>query len=152
LLLLNASRAQLVREIIRPALARGETVICDRFYHSTLAYQGYGRGLDLDRVRQVIDLAVGETRPQRVLLLRVPVAVSEARRNTREAASPGQAPTRDRMEQAGRDFFGRVERGFDVLAGEEPDRIRVIDATRSIEAVAADVWDAVEPLLQPGVP
>ena len=145
LLLLNASRAQLVREVIRPALARGETVICDRFYHSTLAYQGYGRGLGLGQVRQVIDVAVGETRPERVLLLRVPVGISEARRASRGTTG---APVRDRMELADREFFERVERGFDRLAAEEPDRIRVIDATRAIEAVAADVWAAVEPLVR----
>src|SRR5882724_6249033 len=63
LLLMNASRAQLVREVIRPALAAGEIVLCDRFYDSTTAYQGYGRGLDLKLVKAVIDFAVGETRP-----------------------------------------------------------------------------------------
>src|SRR5947199_9311646 len=63
LLLINASRAQLVREVIRPALAAGEIVLCDRFYHSTLAYQGYGRRLDLKRVQEVIAFAVGDTRP-----------------------------------------------------------------------------------------
>ena len=69
LLLMNASRAQLVREVIQPALAAGEIVLCDRFYDSTTAYQGYGRGLDLGRVKAVIDFAVGETRPDLTLLL-----------------------------------------------------------------------------------
>ena len=77
LLLINASRAQLVREVIRPALAAGEIVLCDRFYHSTLAYQGYGRQLDLKRVQEVIDFAVGDTRPDLTLMLHVPLAISE---------------------------------------------------------------------------
>src|SRR6266581_2049388 len=71
LLLMNASRAQLVREIIRPALAAGEIVLCDRFYDSTTAYQGYGRALDLNLVKQMIDLAVGDTRPDLTLLMLV---------------------------------------------------------------------------------
>src|SRR6185436_2101322 len=85
LLLMNASRAQLVREVIRPALARGEAVLCDRFYDSTVAYQGYGRQLDLAHVRSVIEFAVGNTIPNLTLLLRVPVEVSEARRVERGA-------------------------------------------------------------------
>src|SRR5258708_37082598 len=72
LLLMNASRAQLVREVLRPALSAGEIVLCDRFYDSTTAYQGYGRNLDLKLVKAVIDFAVGETRPQLTLLLHVP--------------------------------------------------------------------------------
>src|SRR5256885_12402141 len=88
LLLMNASRAQLVREVIRPALAAGEWVLCDRYYDSTTAYQGYGRGLDLKIVRTVIDFAVGETRPDLTLLLHVPLALSEARRHIRQTQLP----------------------------------------------------------------
>src|SRR3954462_7872215 len=80
LLLMNASRAQLVREVIRPALAAGEIVLCDRFYDSTVAYQGYGRELNLAIVRQVVDLAVGDTRPDITLLLHVSQEISNARR------------------------------------------------------------------------
>src|SRR5216117_2717017 len=76
LLLMNASRAQLVREVLRPALAAGELVLCDRFYDSTTAYQGYGRQLDLGKVQAMIDFAVQETRPDLTLLLEVPLAVS----------------------------------------------------------------------------
>ena len=141
LLLMNASRAQLVREVIRPALAANEVVLCDRFYDSTLAYQGYGRELDLARVRSVIDFAVGDTRPHLTLLLRVPVEVSEIRRTLRGIAY------RDRFELADRDFFRRVEAGFDVIAKDDPKRVRVIDATRSIEEVAEEIWRHVEPLV-----
>src|SRR2546430_10967711 len=85
LLLMNASRAQLVREIIRPALAAGESVLCDRFSDSTIAYQAYGRGLDLKQVQSIIDFAVGETRPDLTLLLHVPLSVSESRRQIRQS-------------------------------------------------------------------
>ena len=144
LLLMNASRSQLVREKIRPALAAGDIVLCDRFYDSTTAYQGYGRQLDLKIVRAVIDLAVGHTRPDLTLLLHVPLAVSEARRQTRKAAS---APLRDRMEEADRAFFERVEQGFLALVEAEPKRVKLINATGSIDDVTQTVWKLVEPLL-----
>jgi dTMP kinase len=141
LLLMNASRAQLVREVIRPALAGGDAVLCDRFADSTMAYQGYGRQLDFVAVRNVIDFAIGETRPDLTLLLRVPLSVSEARRVARGLAE------RDRFEEADREFFRRVEHGYDAIAASEPARVRVIDATRMIDEVAVDIWKAVHPLL-----
>ena len=140
LLLLNASRAQLVREVIRPALAAGEIVLCDRFYDSSLAYQAYGRGLDFNHVRRVISFAVGRTRPRLTLLLLVPVAVSEARRRARPAE-------RDRMEEAGRAFFERVEKGYQEIAAAHPGRIRCLDATAPVEVVAGEIWSAVAPCL-----
>ena len=83
LLLMNASRAQLVREIIRPALAAGEVVLCDRFFDSTTVYQGTGRGLDAVHVQSLIDFAVGKTRPDLTLLLQIPLETSEKRRANR---------------------------------------------------------------------
>jgi dTMP kinase len=145
LLLINASRAQLVREIIRPALAAGEVVLCDRFYDSTVAYQGYGRGLDLTMVHRVIDLAVGDTRPDLTLLLYVPLAVSEGRRQARQFES---LTLRDRMEEADRSFFERVEEGYLAISAAEPQRVKVLDATQSIELVGAEVWKHVEQLLE----
>ena len=106
---MNASRAQLVREVIRPALAAGEIVLCDRFYDSTTAYQGYGRQLDMKMVQAVIDIAVGETRPHLTLLLTVPHEISELRRAKRQSTLPFM---RDRMEEGDRKFFARVEEGF----------------------------------------
>jgi dTMP kinase len=160
LLLMNASRAQLVHEIIRPALARGEIVLSDRFYDSTTAYQGYGRELNLERVRQIIDFAVGDTRPQLTLLLHVPVEVSEHRRLARQPLLlkvprgkettpplPFSEPLRDRMEEADREFFERVEKGFCAIAASEPQRIKVIDATQSKEAVRGHIWDFVIPFI-----
>jgi len=144
LLLMNASRAQLVREIIRPALSAGEIVLCDRFYDSTVAYQGYGRGLDLKRVQAVIDFAVGDTRPNLTLLLHVPIAVSESRRKGRDATVD---PVRDRFEESDREFFERVERGFLAIAKADSQRVKVIDATSSIEDVSRETWKRVEVLL-----
>ena len=140
LLLLNASRAQLVREIIRPALAAGEVVVCDRFYDSTTAYQGYGRGLDHTLVRGVIEFAIGETKPDLTLLLHVPRRVSELRRAQRTAASAAAGAVRDRFEEADADFFDRVEAGFLEIAAAEPQRVKVIDATADIETVSEQVW------------
>ena len=144
LLLMNASRAQLVREVIRPALAAGEVVICDRFYDSTVAYQGYGRGLDLGHVNAVIDFAVGETRPQLTLILQVPPAVSQARLAARQASLP---VVRDRIEEADRSYYERVEQGYAALAEAEPERIKVIAAEAPEAAVAAAIWSAVSPWL-----
>ncbi len=146
LLLMCASRAQLVREVIRPALAAGKIVLCDRFHDSTMAYQGYGRQLELARVQAMIEFAVGDTRPQLTLLLHVPVETSESRR---QARGRGQMPTRDRFEEAERAFFERVEKGFQAIARAEPGRFAVLDATGSIEAVAAEVWARVEPWVRP---
>jgi dTMP kinase len=140
LLLISASRAQLVREVIRPALQAGELVICDRFYDSTRAYQGYGRRLELSKVEAMIDFAVGQTRPDLTVLLLIPVAVSEARRRQRD--STRSAP-RDRMEEAGRDFFNRVESGYQAIAEREPGRVKLIDASQSVENVAKAVWNVV---------
>ncbi len=144
LLLMNASRAQLVREIIRPALAAGEIVLCDRFFDSTVAYQGYGRGLDLGFIRTLTDFAVGSTRPALTLFLRVPLAVSEERRRARQGDA---RPERDRFEESGRDFFLRVEKGFEAIAASEPKRVRVIDATQSVEAVQEALWKLVSALV-----
>ena len=146
LLLMNASRAQLVLEVIRPALTAGEIVLCDRFYDSTTAYQGYGRQLNLDLVKSVIDFAVGRTRPHLTLLLHVPPPVSEARRQARQTAAGG---PRDRFEEADRAFFRRVELGFQHIAEAEPERVLVIDATQSIEAVHDDIWRHVAARLSP---
>jgi dTMP kinase len=146
LLLMNASRAQLVREVIRPALAAGEIVLCDRFYDSTTAYQGYGRQLDLRMVKSIIDVAVGDTRPDLTLLFMVPHEVSEARRVARQPTLP--LPfKRDRMEEADRSFFMRVAEGYQAIAAAEPQRVRQFDATGEVATTQAAIWQHVEPLL-----
>ena len=140
LLLMNASRAQLVREVIRPAIAAGEIVLCDRFYDSTTVYQGTGRGLDAAQVQAVIDFAVGDTRPDLTLLLQIPLKTSEERRARRSET--------DRFEQADRTFFERIEAGYTALAATEPDRIRVIEADQPLDTVAAAIWRIVNDRLK----
>jgi dTMP kinase len=144
LLLMNASRAQLVRETIRPALAVGEIVVCDRFYDSTTAYQGYGRGLDLALVRSVIDFAVGDTRPNLTLLLHVPPEVSAERLQSRQSTLPF---VRDRIEEGDRYFFERVAQGYEAIAAAEPNRVRVVSATGAIDVVCENIWELVRPVL-----
>ncbi len=141
-LLYSTARAQLVRDVIRPALALGKVVIVDRFYDSTLAYQGYGHGADLEQLRAVTDFAVGDTRPKRTLLLDLPVEAAERRSATRK---PGRAW--DRFEAEARDFHTRVRDGYLRLAAAEPRRFAVIPADRDVDSVAADVWREVERLL-----
>jgi dTMP kinase len=145
LLLMNASRAQLVREVIRPALAAGEIVVCDRFYDSTTAYQGYGRQLDLEMVKATIDIAVGPTRPDLTLLLLVPHSVSEQRRLARQSTLPFM---RDRIEEADNSFFERVAKGYDALAAAEPNRVKLIPAVGTIETIQQAIWKQIEPLLK----
>jgi dTMP kinase len=144
LLLMNASRAQLVREVLRPAITNGEIILCDRYYDSTIAYQGYGRGLDLQQVQAIIDFAVGETRPDLTLLLRVPPEISAARLASRQATLPF---IRDRIEEADQAFFNRVSQGYEALAAAHPERIQTIDASSTIEAVSNSIWSRVERLL-----
>ena len=144
LLLMNASRAQLVREVVRPALAAGEVVVCDRFYDSTTAYQGYGRQLDLNLVQSIIDIAVGDTRPNLTLLLTVSPEISELRRALRQSTLPFM---RDRIEEADRQFFERVDRGFATIAAAEPKRFRLVEASGTLESVADRIWDLVRPAL-----
>jgi dTMP kinase len=144
LLLMNASRAQLVREVIRPALAAGEIILCDRFYDSTTAYQGYGRGLDSKMVQAMIDAAVEETRPDLTLLMVVAHKVSAERLLTRQATMPFM---RDRIEEADRSFFERVAKGYQAIAAAEPNRVRQIDANGPSEWIEAVIWGLVEPLL-----
>lgn len=144
LLLMNAARAQLVHEVIRPALAAGKVVLCDRYFDSTLVYQGHGRGLDLVQVRRIVDYAIAETLPDLTLLLRVPLAVSEQRRAARQPENPEP----DRFEETDRAFFQRVETGYDNLGASEGDRVRTIDATKSIDEVADAIWLFVKPLFE----
>ena len=144
LLLMNASRAQLVREVIRPALAAGEIVLCDRFYDSTIAYQGYGRELDLAQVKSIIEFAVGGTKPHLTLFLRVPAEVSAERLRSRQSTLPF---IRDRIEEADRKFFERVAHGYNAIAADEPQRIQLIDGAQSLEVVCAQIWEIVQPRL-----
>jgi dTMP kinase len=133
-LLMLADRAQHVAEVIEPALAQGRDVVCDRYSGSTLAYQGYGRGLGFGELREINEWATGGRSPDVVVLLDVPAAVACQRRGS---SSP------DRIEAAGEEFLERVQSGFRQLAAADPLRWRVVDATGSVEEVAQRVWTAV---------
>jgi dTMP kinase len=143
LLLFAASRAQLVREIIEPALDRGEWVVADRFCDSTTVYQGIGRGLSLTAVEQVNGFAMGSLRPDLTILLDLDAAIGHAR-----AVGPGGA-TGDRIEAMPIEFFERVRSGYLALAEAEPERIMVIDASRDITSVADTIRIAVEQRCNP---
>jgi dTMP kinase len=146
LLLMNASRAQLVREVVRPALDAGEIVLCDRFFDSTVAYQSGGRGLSRESVDAVIDQAVGSTRPDLTLLLSVSGDEALRRVAARSAAAPA---LEDRFEQEKQAFFDRVEAAYAALAAAEPDRIRVVAAEGDPAGVAERVWQVVKDVLPP---
>ena len=141
LLLFLAARAQLVRNVIRPALEAGKWVLSDRFSDSTLAYQGYGRGLPLDDLRQMNDFACEGLKPDLTLLLDVSPETSCARRRKREAAT---ATTADRIEKAGDEFHARLRAGFAELAKAEPDRIITIDANGTPDEVWELVWKSMK--------
>ena len=138
-LLFNAARAQLVAEVIRPALEAGDVVLCARFTDSTLAYQGYGAGLPLDELRAIAAVATGGLAPDRTILLDVPPEVG-LRRKT--------GASRNRFEASfDLAFHERVRAGFLELARQEPARFRVVDSSRRLDAVAPEVIAAAVEIL-----
>lgn len=139
LLLILAARAAFVRQVVEPALARGDVVVADRYEHSTLAYQGYGRGLDLAEVERLNRFATGGIRPDVTLILDVPVELGTARQRSggKEA---------DRMEREGRAFLERVREGYLALAGRDPSA-RLVDATGPADEVHRAVVAAVQEVL-----
>ena len=143
-LLFLASRAQVVENVIRPALAAGTWVLCDRFADSTFAYQGYGRGLDLDEIKRINSFATDGLVPDRTVLLDVSPEVSAKRMRAREAATNTEA---DRMEKVGDGFHSRLAKGFLELAAAEPERFVVIPADGSVEEVEEAIWNSIRPML-----
>lgn len=142
LLLFEAARAQVMDEVIEPALARGEVVVCDRFTDSTLAYQGYGRELGASLVRSTNDLACGGRYPDRTLLLVLDDDVARERVESRSADGTG-----DRMESAGDAFRMRLRAGFDEIAAVEPERVRIVDANGSVEQVHERIREGIADLI-----
>lgn len=139
-LLYSASRAQLVQDVIRPALSRGETVVCDRYFDSSLAYQGAGRGLPLELLRGITQEVTGGLNPDLTLLLDLDPEIGLER-----AAARGQP---DRLERADLAFHQRVRQGFLQLARQEPGRFVVLDAASTPDAVQQQVWAAVQKQLE----
>ena len=143
-LLFLASRAQLVASVLRPVLASGKWVLCDRFADSTFAYQGYGRGFDLAELKRLNGFATDGLVPDRTVLLTVSPDVAARRMRMREAATHTSA---DRMERAGEDFHKRLNEGFLSLAAAEPDRFSVIESDGTVEEVSERIWNSIRPML-----
>ena len=139
LFLLAASRAQLVAEVIRPALEEGKVVLCDRFTHSTMVYQGYGRGLDFTAIKLVNNMATRHLNPDLIILLDIAPEQGLARKRT----------LKDRFELEDLSFHRRVREGYVNMAAAEPDRWLVIDASLPKARIAEIIWDRVS-LLLPG--
>jgi dTMP kinase len=139
-LLYAAARAQLVEEAINPLLAGGSWVLLDRFVDSSLAYQGAGRQLGIEAVREVNDFGTGGLRPDRTVWLAVDPATGRARSQQRSEPA-------DRLERERDEFFKRIDEGYRELWRREPERIRKVDATQPRERVLADALDALADLL-----
>ncbi len=145
-LLFSAARAQHVAEVIRPHLAQGGVVLCDRFADSSLAYQGYGHCLDLQALRTISRFATGGLVPDRTFCLDVPVEVGLRRK------AGGSGDAWNRMEQQEIAFHERVRAGYLAMAAEEPERWVVIDATGTIGTVQATIRERIRRELVPGEP
>lgn len=128
-----ADRAQHVDCIIKPALEAGVIVLCDRHIDSTVAYQGYGRGIDLDRISRLNEIATSGLKPDLTIVLDVDVETSQMRVGAEK----------DRMESAGIEFFERVRRGFLEIAKQEPQRVKVVDSTCAIEDIHNQILELV---------
>ncbi len=132
-----ADRAQHIDMIINPAIAQGKIILCDRHTDSSVAYQGYGRGLSIERINMLNNLAVNGRYPDMTLVFDIDVETSMAR----------VGEEKDRMESAGMDFFNRVRNGYLEIAKHEPNRVKVLDAKKSIEEINNDVIELIEGLL-----
>jgi dTMP kinase len=142
LLLFNASRSQLVDRVIKPNLSEGKVVICDRFIDSTIVYQGYGRGLNMDLLREITDSATQGLHPDLTILLDLSITAGLKRKNnTRQ----------DRFENEDIAFHEKVRRGYLTLAAEEPQRWLVIDANQSKEAISEIIWRQVFQTFNKGI-
>jgi len=139
LFLFAASRAQHLEKVIQPALERGEIVICDRFTDSTMAYQGYGRGLDLETVKIINHIACRDLRPRLTILLDLPSEQGLARTLPE--------PTGDRIYQETLEFHQRVRDGYLELAAKEPQRFLVVDARLPVDEISHRIWQRINPLL-----
>ena len=129
-----ADRAQHVDCIIKPAVKEGIIVLCDRHTDSTIAYQGYGRGINIDELKHLNEIATGGLKPDLTIVYDVDVETSQSRVGNKK----------DRMESAGREFFERVRKGFLEIAKQEPERVKVIDSTKSIEEIHAKTAELIE--------
>jgi dTMP kinase len=132
-----ADRAQNIDIIVNPAIKEGKIVLCDRHADSSVAYQGYGRGLNIEEIKTLNSLATGGKKPDLTLVFDVDIETSMKRVGNEK----------DRMESSGMDFFNRVRNGYLEIAKSEPDRVKVIDATKTIEEVHQEVLKIINKIL-----
>lgn len=144
LFLYLADRAQHIQEIVAPALAQGNIVLCDRHTDSTLAYQGYGRGIDIGVLRRLNAMASCGINPDLTFLFDCPVEIGLSRTAARHVQTSSNAHREDRFEREELEFHERVRAGFLELARAEPDRFRIIDASRSIPEVAQEIRTIID--------
>lgn len=135
ILLFQAARAQLIEELILPSLAEGKVILCDRYGDSTLAYQGYGHGLDLDRLKMILEFATSGLKPDLTILLDVDVMVGLKRKKAKEEWN--------RMDAFELSFHERVRKGYHELVSQEPARWKIVDASQSQEQVQEDIRQIV---------
>jgi len=141
LLLFTASRAQLMDQKILPALENDDWVLCDRFIDSTMAYQGFARGMDIETLNRINEFAIYEHKPDLTILLDLDVERGFQRLEERYADGSG---SHDRFEREAREFHQKVREGYHKLAEREPKRFRIVNSDRPIEEVSADIWCAVK--------
>jgi dTMP kinase len=144
LFLYLADRAQHIHEVIIPAIKQGKVILCDRHTDSTLAYQGYGRGIDLGLLRSLNDIASQGIKPDLTFLFDCPVEIGLSRTAQRQFQAITGAGREDRFEREKIEFHERVREGFLELARAEPHRFRIIDATRSVEEIAREIENVID--------
>ncbi len=132
-----ADRAQHIDCIIKPALKEGVIILCDRHTDSTVAYQGYGRGLDIEEIKKLNNIAVNNVKPDLTFVFDVDIETSQSR----------VGKEKDRMESAGKEFFERVRQGFLEIAKQEPQRVKVINSANSIENIHKEVLELLKNVL-----
>ncbi len=137
ILLYSAARSQLVHQAILPALEAGHYVIADRYYDSTTAYQGYGRNLDIEMVQKLNEFATSNLKPYRTFFIDISPEEAERRRIEKQKLE------KDRMESEDIEFYRRIRNGFLSISKKEPQRFIIINGERSIEEIAADIWQQI---------
>ena len=142
LFLFSAARTQLVTEVIQPALSAGMIVLCDRFHDSTTAYQGYGRGLDLDAVKRINTVATKGLLPDVTFILDIPTSEIQRRRSRAKLDV-------DRMESSGLEFYEKVRKGYQAIARGEPKRCVLIDGSKPLQELREEIWSILSTKLSP---
>ena len=139
ILLLFAARTMHIEKLLKPALAEGKVIVCDRFTDSTIAYQGYGRGVDIDKIREIEKLSIGDFKPDLTFILDIDVKTGLERSNKRLAEDSDDDKTEDRFERLDVSFHEKLREGFLDIARKEEERCYILNATQSIEDLAEEI-------------